>query len=110
MNFGCGREIGPPPKGVGRDDELKKHRHGPLLVSMPMTCLKRFHYHIGVTMGPTTPVASADAATLALWLQVALNKELKAKSVPAAEVKRLKTALARYLNLTGVTYEIRTDA
>lgn len=60
-------------------------------------------------MGPTTPVASADPVTLALWLQVALSKAADPE-VPACEIKRLKTALARYLNLTGATYAVQQDA
>lgn len=60
-------------------------------------------------MGPATPVGSADAATLALWLNLKLSKAADPE-VPACEVKRLKTALARYLRLTGAIYDVQSDA
>ena len=55
--------------------------------------------------GPHTPICKADATTLALWLNLALAKGCH-EPMEAAEVKRLKTALARFLNQSGVMYDL----
>lgn len=53
-------------------------------------------------------IGSADATTLALWLNLALAKGCH-EPMPASEVKRLKSALARFLKLSGAIYAVQSE-
>lgn len=51
--------------------------------------------------GPLKPLCNADATDLAIWLDLKLMLG-RHEPMPASEVRRLKTALRRFLKLSGV--------